>query len=130
MTAIATPVLVVDDLELLRSLVTMFLGELGYQAHSVENTATARQWLAENVPLLVVLDVMLPDGNGLDLCRWIRSQPRLAAVPVLIMTAIKDDETFMDAMEQGAMDYIKKPMDLETFKNKIDRLLGPKLPSL
>ena len=120
------PVLVVDDMEPVRGLVMAFLHELGYESHGVENVASAREWLSKNVPPLVILDVMMPDGNGLDLCRWIRSQPRISAVPVIVMTAITDDETAQDAFQLGAMDFIRKPIEMGVLAGKLERFLGPK----
>jgi DNA-binding response OmpR family regulator len=124
------PVLIVDDLEFLRDMVETFLGEMKHKAVSVASIGAAKKWLGANVPPLIILDVMLPDGNGLDMCLWIRSQPRLEKTPILVMTAIKDDETFRDALEMGAMDYVSKPIDFETFKNKVERFLSDeKFPS-
>jgi len=120
------PVLVVDDMETVRGLVMAFLHELGYESHGVENVASAQEWLAKNVPPLVILDVMMPDGNGLDLCRWIRSQPRISAVPVIVMTAIEDDETAQDAFQLGAMDFIRKPIEMGVLAGKLERFLGPR----
>ena len=126
MTDPSAPVLVVDDVEAVRSLVMAFLEELGYQTQGVENVTSAKDWLSKNVPRLVMLDVMMPDGNGLDLCRWIRSQPNIAAIPIIVMTAIKDDETAQDAFQLGAMDFIRKPIDMDVLSGKLERFLGLK----
>lgn len=114
--------LIVDDDEGMLDLLSFSLKKMGYQTHLVENTASAREWLAQHVPAIVVLDVMMPDGNGLDLCRWIHAQPRLERVPVLITSAIEDLETAQDALELGAVDFLRKPFTLPTLKEKIERL--------
>ena len=115
--------LIVDDDEELRDLISFNLTrEMGYQTHLVENTAAARAWLEKHEPALIILDVMMPGGNGLDLCRWIRAEPRLERVPVLMTSAIKDLETTQDALELGAVDFMSKPFTLTTLKEKIGRL--------
>jgi CheY-like chemotaxis protein len=121
-----TPILVVDDTDEVREVVITILERLGLVSHGVANVAAAKAWLAKSVPPLVMLDVMMPDGNGLDLCRWIRAQPRLEKVPVIVMTAIKDDETSEDAFHDGATDYIQKPIDLEVLTGKIARFIPVK----
>jgi DNA-binding response OmpR family regulator len=114
--------LIVDDDEDLSELLAHSVGTLGFDSHCVGNTKTARDWLGKNVPALVVLDIMMPDGNGLDLCRWIRAESRLAKVPVLMASALKDDETAHDALELGAVDFLRKPFTLEILREKIEKL--------
>lgn len=121
-----TPILVVDDTDDVRAVVIDLLRDFGLRSHGVENVAAAKAWLAKNVPPLVMLDVMMPDGNGLDLCRWIRAQPRLADVPVIVMTAIEDDETSQDAFHDGAVDFIRKPIDTEILAAKVGRFVPVK----
>lgn len=114
--------LIVDDNEEMRALFTLGVESLGYKAHAVENTAAARAWLAEQAPAIILLDVMMPDGNGLDLCRWIRAQRRIERVPVLMTSALRDEETVQDALELGAMDFLQKPFTMAFLKEKIERL--------
>ena len=128
---VSTPVLIVDDLEPLREMVETFLAEMDRESHSVGTVAAAKNWLAGNVPPLIILDVTLPDGNGLDACRWIRSQPGLEKTPILIMTAITDDKAIRDAFELGAIDHIEKPVEFAAFRGKIARFLsGAGLPAI
>ncbi len=119
-------VLVADDTEEVRELVITFMEEFGLNAHGVKDVASAQKWLSQNTPPLVITDIMMPDGNGLDLCRWIRSQPRIAAVPIIVMTAIKDDETAQDALQMGAMDFIRKPIEFAVLRGKVERFLPAK----
>lgn len=115
-------VLIVDDDEDLRDLLSFNIEKMGYETHLVENTVKARAWLAKHEPAIVILDVMMPDGNGLDLCRWIRAEPRLERVPVLMTSALKDLETAQDALELGAVDFLQKPFTLTVLQEKIERL--------
>ena len=115
-------VLIVDDDEDMRDLLSFSVKKMGYETHLVENTVKAREWLAGHEPAVIILDVMMPDGNGLDLCRWVRAEPRLERVPVLMTSALKDLETAQDALELGAVDFLRKPFNLTALKEKIERL--------
>ena len=114
--------LIVDDDEELRALFSMSVGKMGFKTFTLENTVLARRWLSTHVPSIILLDIMMPDGNGLDLCRWIRSETRLAGVPVLMTSALKDEETAQDALELGAVDFLRKPFTMATLKEKIEKL--------
>lgn len=118
----AETVLIVDDDEDLRQLLGLNVKQMGFKVHPAENTLVAREWLGRHVPAFILLDIMMPDGNGLDLCRWIRGQERLAKVPILIASALKDDETVQDAFELGAVDFLHKPFSIKTLREKIERL--------
>ena len=118
----AVQALIVDDDEHLRSLLELGVEQMGFKAHAVANTLLAKDWLESNLPKLIVLDIMMPDGNGLDLCRWIRKQPRLAKIPILISSALKDDETAQDALEMGAVDFLHKPFTMQALREKLERI--------
>jgi DNA-binding response OmpR family regulator len=128
MKASTAPVLVADDTQEVRELVMDILQDMGLAAHGVENVAAAKQWLSGHVPPLVILDVMMPDGNGLDLCRWIRCQDGIQRVPIIVMTGIKDDETAQDALLMGAMDFVRKPVGVGVLKDKIGRFIPARPP--
>lgn len=115
-------VLIVDDDEELRDVMQIFFKKMNYAVHAAANAESARKWLSSNSPNLILLDIMMPDGNGLDLCRWIRSQPKFREVPVLVASAIEDEETVQDALEMGAADFIHKPYKLELLKEKVQRI--------
>lgn len=117
-------ILIVNDDDDLRDVFGDDLEQEGYRVHAVADTAAAREWLSANRPNLVVLDVMMPDGNGLDLCRWIRSTPDLAKVPVILYSGIKDDETIGLALELGAVDFLKKPVHFKVFNKTIEQWLN------
>src|SRR3954470_17156363 len=99
-------VLLVEDEENLASLVRAYLEQEGYRVISVGTGAAALQTIETEPVRLVVLDLNLPDVDGLDVCRKIRTR---SAVPVVMVTA-RDEETDMLAgLETGADDYIGKP---------------------
>ena len=102
-------VLIVEDEVLFARAVTRRLQKSGYECAHVENLQDARNILKQFYPDIVLLDMRLPDGNGLDLL------PEFVAknAVVIVMTAHGEISDAVNAMKQGAIDYLKKPIDLE-----------------
>ena len=101
-----TTVLVVDDEPIVRNVVVRYLEREGYRTIEAGDGDTARAILERDPPGLVVLDLMLPGTDGLDLCRWIRSRSDL---PVIMLTALGEETDKIVGLEVGADDYISKP---------------------
>ncbi|MCP5202005.1 MAG: sigma-54-dependent Fis family transcriptional regulator [Gammaproteobacteria bacterium] len=116
-----TRVLVVDDEALFAKAITRRLERAGYACASAGRLGEARARLAEREPDVVLLDIRLPDGSGLDLLREIRS---VSKVPVLVMTAYGEVEDAVNAMKDGASDYLKKPIDLDELLLNVEKVLG------
>lgn len=105
----AKTILVVEDDEDLCHLLEYNLSRAGYAVrvlNRVEGTLDAAERI---VPDLILLDVMLPDGDGFDLCRGIRARPSLAEIPVLFLTARSEEVDRVLGLEIGGDDYITKP---------------------
>lgn len=119
-------VLIVDDDSDWTDVFGVGLSKMGYHVETKPDTTSAKAWLATGRPILILLDVMMPDGNGLDLCRWIRGQQALTHIPIIINSAIKDEETAELALELGAVDFLRKPFKMDMLKEKISRLLALK----
>jgi DNA-binding response OmpR family regulator len=101
-----TTVLVVDDEPTIREIVAGYLERDGYRTLEAADGNRARELLERDPPDLVVLDVMLPGTDGLELCRWIRSRSRL---PVIMLTARGEESDRIVGLELGADDYVTKP---------------------
>jgi len=101
-----TTVLVVDDEPTIREIVARYLEREGYRTLEAADGNRARELLERDPPDLVVLDVMLPGPDGLELCRWIRSRSRL---PVIMLTARGEESDRIVGLELGADDYVTKP---------------------
>ena len=99
-------ILVVDDEPVVREVVVRYLERDGFTTVEASNGDDARALIETREPSLVVLDVMLPGTDGLDLCRWIRSRSDL---PVILLTARTDEADRIVGLELGADDYITKP---------------------
>ncbi len=103
-------ILLVDDDQELCELLTHWLRQEGFSVHACFDTHSAREFLANNPePDAVILDVMLPDGNGLQLLRKIRAEH--AQLPVLMLSARGEPTDRIIGLELGADDYLAKPCD-------------------
>jgi len=102
----------------------MFLKDLGYRAKTIKTAIDAKKWLSSNRPILMLIDIMLPDVSGLEFCRWLNSQKDLKDIPVIHMAAFLTDEiTQEDSLLSGARDFITKPFNLEVLEQKIKALI-------
>jgi DNA-binding response OmpR family regulator len=99
-------VLVVDDEQIVREVVCTYLEREGYRVLQADDGVSARAMLEQGEPSLVVLDLMLPGTDGLELCRWIRST---SALPVIMLTARGEEADRIVGLELGADDYVTKP---------------------
>jgi DNA-binding response OmpR family regulator len=106
----AVRVLVADDDPLIRDVLRTILdleGVAVVTAHDGE--ATLAELATDPVPHVLVLDVMMPGIDGLEVCRRVRSDPRTARIPVILLTARDRDEDRVAGLEAGADDYLTKP---------------------
>jgi signal transduction histidine kinase len=101
-------VLIVDDSAADRALLRTILGRAGYTVYEVANGGDAVQKAREIRPHIVILDVNLPDLNGLAVCRAIRADAEIGGVPVLMLTVRDDDTDVLAGLEAGADDYVAK----------------------
>jgi two-component system phosphate regulon response regulator PhoB len=108
-TGVAERILVVDDEPDLLELVRVNLVQAGYEVQTAESGRDALAQLRANTPDLVVLDLMLPDLSGTEICRQLRADPELAELPVIMLTARADEVDRVVGLELGADDYVTKP---------------------
>jgi DNA-binding response OmpR family regulator len=104
----STRVLIIDDDERLNELLTQYLSGFGFSVRAVTHPDAGLQALKVDPPDLVVLDVMLPDTDGLTLCRRIREKSR---IPIIMLTARGDVADRIVGLEFGADDYLPKPFE-------------------
>lgn len=115
-------VLVVDDEDDIRELLDMTLSRMGLEADCAANVAEARRLLAGNAYQLCLTDMRLPDGDGLDLVRFIGEQCR--DLPVAVITAHGSMENAVSALKAGAFDYVPKPVTLEQLRALVKSVLN------
>ncbi len=116
-------VLIVDDDEEILEVLTLALKTFGYDVHTEMSTKKSRAWLEANPQvILIISDVMMPDGNGLDFLKWVRAHAKLNKIPMIMCTGLKDIDTQNDALELGAVDFLRKPMKMDVLREKVERL--------
>jgi DNA-binding response OmpR family regulator len=113
-------VLVVDDEPIVREVVVSYLRREGFRTLEAGDGDTARRLLDENKPSLVVLDVMLPGTDGLELCRWIRARSH---IPVIMLTARGEEADRIVGLELGADDYVTKPFSPRELATRVRTVL-------
>ena len=106
-----TRILVVDDDKQIVRLVQSYLEQAGYRVLTAGNGETALHVIRHDDPDLLVLDLMLPDLDGWEITRIIRSDPALASLPIVMLTARVEDTDKIVGLELGADDYIAKPFN-------------------
>lgn len=104
-------ILVVDDDENNRLVLTSMLAAEGYEVAEATDGGDALRAVAESPPDVVLLDVMMPGMDGLEACRRLKAAEETAAIPVLIVTALKDRASRLAGIEAGANDFLTKPVD-------------------
>ena len=109
MTASTPQLLVVDDDPEIRKLLARYVESQGFRVRLASSCRELHEQLATHHIDLIVLDVMLPDGSGLDLCRDLRAQR--SNVPIILLTALKEDVDRIIGLEIGADDYLGKPFN-------------------
>ena len=119
--------LMIEDDERLAVMVSDYLGASGYQVSHAPDAATGLERLQQHLPELVILDLMLPDIDGLQVCQRIRSLPGAAGqVPVLMLTAKGDPMDRIIGLEMGADDYLPKPFEPRELLARIRAILRRK----
>ncbi len=99
-------ILVVEDEPIVRDVVVRYLKQAGFATIEAADGKAAMRHIEREQPELVILDVMLPGTDGLELCRWIRARSDL---PIIMVTALGDESDRIVGLELGADDYISKP---------------------
>jgi two-component system sensor histidine kinase ChiS len=116
-------VLIVDDNELTLTLVSKILELDGYHVDSAINAADAFQKIKIQQPDLAILDVMMPDMNGYELCTRLRQDPFSLTIPILIMTAEGSDQDNERALACGANYLLTKPFDNDVLRKLIKKMI-------
>jgi DNA-binding response OmpR family regulator len=113
-------VLVVDDDLTVRDVVRRYLELAGHRVALSDNGEDALAWIAEHDPDLVVLDLMLPGIDGLEVCRRLR---QTSAVPVVMLTALGEEENRIAGLQLGADDYVTKPFSPRELALRVSSVL-------
>jgi CheY-like chemotaxis protein len=116
-------ILVVDDNEMNLVLLARILELEGYQVAMAHNGMEAIRSAEQKMPDLALLDVMMPDMNGYELCRKMRQPPFSTKIPIVMLTAMSSETERAQALEAGANDIWSKPFDMDIFRQRIGELI-------
>src|SRR5437868_7842758 len=121
--AVGRKVLVVDDEAVLVETIAYNLEQAGYQVITAAEGASALQAAQRETPDLVILDIMLPGMDGLEVCRQLRRENNTATTPIMMLTAKGDEIDKVVGLEVGADDYITKPFGRRELLARVRALL-------
>lgn len=116
-------ILVVDDEQDLVWTIKRSLSDESYEVLTAYNGAEALATAHRRRPDLIILDIVMPDLNGLEVCRLLRQDSASAAIPILFLTARSTIEDRINGLEEGGDDYLCKPFDLRELKARVKALL-------
>jgi DNA-binding response OmpR family regulator len=116
-------ILAVDDDRIIRNTISTALTKFGMLVTTAENLAEAKQKVTSEPFDLVIMDRVLPDGDGVQMCSFLKEKPVLKTIPVLMLTGKVETEDKVLGLQLGADDYLTKPFALTELKARIDALL-------
>ncbi len=119
-------ILVVDDDPVNLMLLETILQQLGYQVSKAATGREALEMAKKERPSIILLDIMLPDISGLEVCKTLKSQKELATTPIVMVTALGDRDSKLKGLEVGADEYLVKPIDRVELLLRVKNLLKVK----
>ena len=119
-------ILVVDDNDMNLVLLSKILGLEGFQVVTAQNGTDALRAVEDKVPDLAILDVMMPDMDGYELCRRLRQSQIALKMPIVMLTAMSSEEERRLALDAGANDVWTKPFEMNVLRQRIGELLNNK----
>ena len=125
MAAAAQTILVVEDEASIASFVSLYLKNAGYEVRAVTTGSAALTQIAVEQPALIILDLMLPDIDGIEICRRVR---KTSDVPILMLTARDEDVDKIIGLEVGADDYLTKPFNPRELVARVKSVLRRSAP--
>jgi two-component system alkaline phosphatase synthesis response regulator PhoP len=122
-------ILIVEDDHDIAALIAHYLEKAGYGSEIVADGAQALAAAKSTVPDLVILDLMLPGIDGLEVCRALRLDPRTAALPIIMLTARGEESERILGLDSGADDYVVKPFRPNELMARVRALLRRSVPA-
>lgn len=119
-------VLIADDEPDILDIVSFNLKKEGYEVITAIDGDDALQKAKENVPDLIVLDIMMPHKSGIEVCEILRTQPAFQETMIIFLTALNDENTHIKGLDTGADDYISKPISTKLLTSRVNALFRRK----
>jgi DNA-binding response OmpR family regulator len=116
-----TKILVIDDDAAVTDLLSLLLKSQGFEVAATNNSSDGLAMIKENQPDLVVLDLMMPEIDGWEVCKAVRA---FSQVPIIILSALNDPSMIASVLDAGADDYLTKPTPSRVLVAHINRLLN------
>lgn len=117
-------VLLVDDEPAIRNLLNTVLSRAGYRVREASNASQALDLLGEDLPDIIISDLMMPGLDGIELCSEVRSNPRTRGVPFVLLTAVSDPERHQQALRSGVNQVLVKPVMPRTLSQAVQVMLA------
>jgi len=115
-------ILIADDEPDIVEIIHYNLSEEGYEVICAKNGIEAIELAKKELPSMIILDVMMPGKNGLEVCKILRLQPQFKDVVIIFLSALSDENTEIKGLETGADDYITKPVSPKVLISKVNAL--------
>lgn len=119
-------IVLIEDDEDIAELIHLHAEELGYEIRAEYNGLKGYRAIQEEKPDVIVLDIMLPGLNGLDICRQVRENPEITDIPLIILSAKNEELDVVLGLEMGADDYVEKPFSPKVLFSRIKAVLRRK----
>lgn len=116
-------IVVIEDDQDILNLLSHYLGKEGYSVKSAQDGARGLKLIKQETPDLVVLDLMLPELDGLEVCKRLRMDPRTSTLPMIMLTAKGEESDKIVGLELGADDYVTKPFSPKELVARVKALL-------
>ncbi len=117
-------VLIVDDDPRIREVLVSFLQRMGLQCRTASNGLEALQAVAAAPPDLILLDIMMPELDGIETCRRLKANPAWAEIPVIALTGQDNPSSVAEMQHSGSLMYIAKPFTIENLLTTVRLTLG------
>lgn len=104
-------ILVIDDNSINLNLLSALLSYAGFEVWTASNGQTGLEIINQNTPDLILLDIMISDWDGFEICAYLKADPTYAEIPIIFITALSESQEKVKGLKLGAVDYITKPFD-------------------
>ena len=120
-------ILVIEDSALMRDAIKCILELDNHTILAAEDGPTGIAMARSEQPELILLDLMMPYMPGDEVARYLHGEPTLAAIPIIILTAVNQPDMVLNMLELNVCDYLLKPVDAPTLRRRVQSALGPRV---
>lgn len=122
-------VLIVDDNAIVREVIALVVKRKGYISEDANNGKEALEKISQRKPDIIILDVAMPEMNGIEVCTRLREDTHTQGIPIIFLSAQRGVEEFMKGMPGAVIEYIEKPCNIEHLLRLIEKIVSAKDPA-